>query len=204
MLRSFGLSLAILVCLASAAQATPTIVVGNYNTDFGANNVIQIFVTGGDPVQGLNFIMDINDNQPGGGVITAVDLLTGTIFAANNTGQGGSPHPPATKIKQTVVTASGTVSANGLLATVTISMIGVPSGFYDLRMTGMATAGGGSTTNFAVDMFGNPITANITNGHIGDFDFPEPPSIVLGLFALAGLSAIANRKRRTAASHFSF
>jgi hypothetical protein len=100
MLRSFGLSLAILVSLASAALATPTIVIGNYPLPSGSNNnVIQIFVTGGDQVQGLNFIMDINNDLPGGPTIMAVDILTGTIFAGNNTGQGGGPAPLARRSK---------------------------------------------------------------------------------------------------------
>jgi hypothetical protein len=77
-----------------------------------------------------------------------------------------------------------------LLATVTISTVGVNSNMFNLRMTGMATSGGGSATNFA------GIAANITNGHVGDIQVPEPSSIVLVLFALAGLFAIAIRKRR--------
>ena len=189
MLRSFGLSLAILVWLASVAQATPTIVLGNYNMPANTTgNVIDVFVTGGDAVQGLNFIMDVNNNQPGGPVITSVDLVgSGTIFSGNNTGQGGSPAPPGTKVKQTTTTASGTVSANGLLAHVTFSTVGMQPGIYPLRMTGMATAGGGSTTNFAI------VAANITNGSIG---MPEPSSLVLAAFALVSLAAWGWRRRK--------
>ncbi len=190
MLRTLTLSFAILVCLASAALATPNIVLTNYIMPAGTTgNAIDVFVTGGDAVQGLGFIIDSNDNQPGGPIITAVDIVgPDTIFFGNNTGQGGSPPPPATKVKQTTTTASGTVSANGVLGHVTFSTVGVLAGVYDLRMTGMATAGGGSRTDFA------GIAPTITNGTITVV--PEPSSVVLGLFSLAGLSAIAIRKRR--------
>lgn len=186
------LSATLLLLLAATAQATPTIVVGNHAYIPGAaGQTLQIFVTGGDAVQGLNFIMDFNNNTAGGPIITGIDILTSTIFAGNNTGQGSGFPPPATKVKATTTTGGGTVSANGLLATITFSFVGVPTGTYPIRMTAMAATGGGSTTNFA------GIDANITNGF---FAFPEPSSIVLGLFALAGLSAVAVRKRRARGS----
>ncbi len=189
MLRSFGLSFAILVCSTPAALATPAIVLGNYvmptNT---TGNVIDVFVTGGDVVQGLNFVMDVNNNQPGGPVITAIDIVgPGTIFGPNNTGQVNPNPPPAFKVKATTTTASGTVSANGLLAHVTFSTIGMQPGVYPLRMTGMATAGGGTATNFA------GIAANITNGTIG---MPEPSTLALAALGLTGLAACAWRRSR--------
>ena len=187
MLRKAGLSLAILVCLIATAKATPTIVLGNYVMPVQAGNVIQVFVSGGDAVQGVNFIMDINNNTAGGGIITGMDILTGTIFAGNNVGQFGVPLPPATKVKQSTVTSSGTVAANGLLGTITISTVGVAPGVYPLRMTGMATAGGGSTTNFTV------IAAHITNGTVTVT--PEPSTLALAAFGFIGLAAWGWRKR---------
>ena len=200
MFRKVGLSLAILVCLASSAYALPVIVLGNYNMPAGTTgNVINVFVTSDVTVQGLNFIMDSNLAAAGGPLITAVDIVgAGTVFGANNTGQGGSPAPPALKIKQSTTTAAGTVgpwAVSSLLAHVTFSTVGVSPGVYALRIMGMATAGGGSTTNFAIVA----IDANASrNGTITVTSVPEPTTLVLGLFAAAGLGVVAIRNRRRA------
>ncbi|MEE8452908.1 MAG: peptidylprolyl isomerase, partial [Thermoguttaceae bacterium] len=101
---------------------------------------IQIFVTGGDDVQGLNLNVMVADGGPevGGTIIGPtiedVDVQTGTIFADNTTGQTSAPEP--TEVPQwegrTIVTASGTVSAEGLLATITIDTTGFTVGTWDL------------------------------------------------------------------------
>ena len=103
-LRQLLLSVAIILSAAGMTFAKPAIAVGNHdllpNTP---GQMIQIFVSdlgplpnNGQGLQGENFIMDINHDTPGGGIITAVDLLTGTIFDGNNTGQRGVPAPPGT------------------------------------------------------------------------------------------------------------
>ncbi len=200
MLRRVGLSLAILVCLASSAFALPVIVLGNYNMPAGTTgNVIDVFVTSDVTVQGLNFIMDSNSNAAGGPLITAVDIVgAGTVFFGNNTGQGGTPAPPALKIKQTTTTASGSVgpwASPSLLAHVTFSTVGVNTGVYALRIKGMATSGGGATTSFAVVALDQNASQNGTITVV-----PEPTTLVLGLFAAAGLGAVAIRNRRRKAA----
>ncbi len=183
MLRSISLSLAILVCQPSSAMALTAITVGDYFMPAGtAGNQISVFVTGGDAVPELNFIMDSNNNVAGGPIITAVDIVgPGTIFFGNNTGQLGVPAPPATKIKQTTTTVSGTVLANGLLGHVTFSTVGISPGKYNLRMANMAAASGGSATNFS-SSFPNVINGSITV-------VPEPSALILPVVGFIGLAA---------------
>ncbi len=128
---------------------------------------IAIYVSGGDAVEGLNFNAQVADGGPelGGSVdgpaITAVDLTTGAIFGGNSSGPQnilqllGLNYPQAAVY--TVTTASGTVAADGLLATLTIDTTGFASGStFDLKLAG--------TFNGDTDFAGIPIA--ITNGHI--------------------------------------
>src|SRR5437588_2317287 len=79
------------VSLAGPAWATPTIVVGDYTlAPDQSNQQVQIFVHGGDAVEGLNLNVQIaNGGQSpgysisGAPVITGLDILNGTIFRAN-------------------------------------------------------------------------------------------------------------------------
>jgi len=219
MLRRVGLSFAILFGLATVAMATPTIVVPNVallpNTP---NQVILITVTGSpsDQVGGVNFIIDVaqgkgngvatsglNATQTSGPKITAVDITgAGTVFGPNNTGVQNLMAPqtlPWEKAAFGTSTTAGTVTANGLLARVTIDTTGFSQitnanggvgGVWQLRMKSMTVQDGGGATDFA------GVPATITNGSITLVSVPEPASVVLGLFAAAGLGAVALRNRR--------
>jgi len=55
--------------------------------------------------------------------------------------------------------------------------------------------GKAGATDF-VDLGANPVPVNITDGQINILTVPEPTSLVLGLFAAAGLGIVAIRKRR--------
>lgn len=170
-----GLVVAILATLfgpIGAAGAVPTIVVGSH--DLLANQpdqVIQIFVTGGDLVAGVNFYLQVANGGPeaeaegwipagtaiDGPTIADVDLLTDTIFAENNLGQVGDA--PEDQLPQVVfagtLLSSGSVPAEGLLATITIDTTGFTTGSFDLSLTAV-----GITTDFA------GIAADITDGTI--------------------------------------
>ncbi|HUT58008.1 MAG TPA: hypothetical protein VNA25_09190 [Phycisphaerae bacterium] len=99
--------------------------------------VINISVTGGEQVNGLQFNLQVADGGPENGgsidgpVITNVDILTGTIFDGNNWGDlGWGPIPgpgPAQLWESWTLTASDTVPAAGLLAKVTFDT----TGFFD-------------------------------------------------------------------------
>ena len=123
---------------------------------------IPIYVSGGWPVQGLNFNIQVADGGPlAGGTLTApviadVDILTATIFAATNTGlrtdadaPAGADPAPQHEYRGTT-TAAGTVSAEGLLATVTIDTTGFERGSWSLVMS--------NTINGSTDFAGQAVT----------------------------------------------
>ena len=214
----------ILVCLSGVdAAATPTIVVGEwFFLDGPAIVSIPINVTGGDSITGGSFIFEISQGgifpEFGSPHFQSIDMTTGTIFSGvptssiqtsfstrnSNThvvlgGAAGGPTytptaGPPVKTKETIlIPDGGSVAANGLLGTLNISLVGANSGIFELRITNMLTgAGGGSTTSFTPAGVGGAFT----NGRITWIGYitPEPSTLVLGLFAAAGLSVVAIRK----------
>ncbi len=180
---------AILWCVPQAIWATPEIVVGEHELLADtANQLIEIMVSGGDSVQGLNLRLQVADGgthpDAGGSIdgpkISNVDLVTGTIFDGNNTGQNDLLSLPQVSV-QSITTANGMVAADGLLATVLIDTTGFTEGEFDLWA--------GDTLDGPTDFAGIP--ASITDGSIRIV--PEPASFV-GL--LTGLGAICAALRR--------
>jgi hypothetical protein len=104
---------------------------------------VQILVSGGEAVSGVDFFVQVGDGGTAGGgddtgpIITNLDLLTGTIFAANNTGVFTDPTPLLWGA--TTTTSSGSVSASGLLATLTIDTTGITAGQFDLILNPSST-----------------------------------------------------------------
>src|SRR5687768_3460768 len=125
--------------LAGIASAVPVITVGNHellpNT---AGQTIQIHVSGGDDVDGLNFNAQIGNGGPevGGtdGPNLTADIINGTIFAGNNTGQQDPGSVPQVAAR-TTTTGQGTVDAQGVLATLTIDTTGFFTGTFDLLLS---------------------------------------------------------------------
>jgi hypothetical protein len=153
--------------------ANPSIVVGNdVLIPNKANQTIQLQVTGGTPVAGVDLNMEIaNGGTVNGGTagprITNVDLITGTIFAGNNAGQSNAPGLPPQTYSGYVVTSSGTVGASGLLATITIDTTGFTGQSFSLKLGNFSNGGVPGNTDFATpDPNGTPIPANITNGNV--------------------------------------
>jgi hypothetical protein len=182
--KSFAF-LMVLLLLGGAAHGA-TILVGEHNLlPDTPGQTIQIFVTGGNAVQGLNFNGQVADGGPevGGSIdgpnITSADILTGTIFGSNNTGQQDPGSFPQLAIR-TTSTSSGTVTADGLLATLSIDTTGFLKGSWPLKL--------GDTLNGPTDFAGIPIT--ITDGSIA---VPEPAGAALLLIAGAG---VTTRRRR--------
>lgn len=179
----------VLLCLPQTISATPAIVVGEHDLLADtAEQLIEIMVSGGDAVQGLNLRLQVADGgthpDAGGSIdgpkISSVDLATGTIFDGNNTGQNDLLKLPQVWV-QSITAANGTVTADGRLATVMIDTTGFMEGEFDLRV--------GDTLDGATDFAGVP--ADITDGLIRIV--PEPASF-FGL--LTGVGIICATLRR--------
>jgi hypothetical protein len=222
------LSSFVLLGWAGIALAVPAITVGDShplpNTSANQTNTIDIFydsVSGGGPMQGQTIYISVADENDGGlGTVTAgepfisaVDALTGTVWASNN---AGNPAPAPVTDNQVwsyaLTTGTGTNDATGKLLTVTINRNGAPAGStWGLRVF-IGVPGLGGPYSSAWDnqaqlgvAFTTQDNASGWNGVTGVPDgafsylIPEPSSIVLGLFAAAGLGAVVIRRRRAAA-----
>lgn len=177
----------LVMCFAGPLWAKPNITAGTfYLQPNQAAQQIEIYVSGGDLVQGLEFNMKIADGLSGP-LIEGVDILTGTIFASSNKGIfPGSYLMPRTAYQGTTAIdtldigyGAGKVKAAGLLATLTLDTTGLFTGQYALSFSNIE----GNTT-FA------DIPADITNGLIV---VPEPAS--LAAILIGGVMLAKRRKR---------
>jgi hypothetical protein len=89
------------------------------------------------------------------------------------------------------VTASGSVTANGTLATLTIDTTGLSSGTFPLILTGVANTLGNFNTTLR-NANGDPIPLTITNGSITVL-VPEPHAGLL--IGAVGALAVTRRRR---------
>jgi hypothetical protein len=183
---------------ASAARAELTITVGNNQLQPGVNNIVPIYVHGGDAVDTVQIECQIEDGALHGPItaptIGELDLVTTTSFGTPIFGSNYfSQTPPLTGVinywlaTRGTITNDMTVSAEGLLATVTISTVNFTSGSWALKLTGTRN---GSTT------FGET-QPTISNGTIFISDtVPEPAT---GLLLAAGAALLLRRRRAAAA-----
>ena len=150
------LSVLAVLAITAVAMATPSINVGTiYLANDQASQSRTISVTGGDAVQGLELNMKIADGSSGP-TFNSVDILSGTVFAANNSGLFPGSYAFARTAYQGVVTNDSTVSANGLLATISFNGTGTANGTYGLSLINTPEG----RTNFA------GLFTNITDGQI--------------------------------------
>jgi len=214
--RLIGCAVALLPLIISvSAQAEPIIEVGRIELMYGmADQKVPLLVTGGDSVEVLNFMIQVADGGPelgdsglglidGPGIagphITAIDLVTGTIFQGNCLGQSNDNWAPQLK-GASVIARSGKVPAgdpNGvgprLVATVTFdtSTWGADSigQQWGLRVHNILDPNDDTfSTNFGT------IPVHSTAGYI--VIVPEPSTLALSLLLLGALPVIACRSRR--------
>ncbi|MEX0778067.1 MAG: PEP-CTERM sorting domain-containing protein [Phycisphaeraceae bacterium] len=174
------------------AQAAPIIFAGDHtllpNTP---GQIIQIMISGAaeDPeIEGVNLYLQIG-NANSGPVITALELVNGTIFQgttnfADDLGTVPAPQWQAAQGVTLLSPASIPVPSNGVLATLTLDTTGLTSGSWSLILDPSAIG----TTDFG----GAPAT--LINGTLS---IPEPASLVL----LAGLGVGWMGRRRASERH---
>jgi len=141
-----------------------------------ANQVISIQVTGGESIAGEDFYTQIGDGGSflGGTdtkpAFTNVDVLGGTIFSPSNNGAYGDPNgtPPGSNAAHPLVwvdgttTLSGSLPANGLLATLTLDTTGLNSGTFPLRLSVDGALGPFDTTLW--NAVGEAVPLSVTEG----------------------------------------
>ena len=147
---------------------------------------------------------------------TGGDIITGTIFATNNTGaiDGGLSTVHALQIGTNTNPANPLLYVNDVPGSAAVVMGGGipangPSGGLLLATLHINTNGVAPGTDWTLDINGlhdilpldlsNP-NMQLTLGNDATIHVvPEPTSVVLGLFAVAGLGRVAIRRRRHAA-----
>jgi hypothetical protein len=192
------------LCLTAVSQAAPTIVVGNWNLLPAAGQQILINVSGIEPntVSGIAFSVMIDGGGPAyggalGPVITAMDFDSGPTIWMPPSAPAGRNNPfEFFDVGGQLATAGfmlvdGFVTADsGLVVTLTIDMTGLGVGVHTLALFGGALEETFGNTEF----IGQNSFISITNGLI--VYVPEPNSLILGWFALAGLFAWGWRRKR--------
>lgn len=176
------IGIVVVLGLTGAAWAQPTIDVGDHyllaNT---AGQEIQIYVSGGDEVDGLELKVQIGGGTSGPS-FEDVDIFTGTIFADDHQGLFPGSYIETRWAYQGTVADVGPVIANGLLVTLTVNTAGVGDGEYLLSLTDTPEGG----TDFA------GIAAVIGNGKI---IIPEPTFALLLVVGLPWVLRLRARRR---------
>jgi hypothetical protein len=178
--------------MSAVAHAVPSMIVGNWNLlPNTPGQVVQVLVDSSEEqVAGLDLYLFVNNNVGPAPIITAVDIIgPGTIFNPNNVGQTtlGPPYDvPGLQTSSITTTSAGFVTADGILAFVTVDTTGIFAGTFPVSLTNPDLG----PSDFAVDPGNDAILVN------GQWNvIPEPSSIVMGLFAAAGLGAVMIRRR---------
>jgi hypothetical protein len=144
-------------------------------------------VTGSDAVAGLDFKAQVGDGFPDvpgsktdGPNITFVDIVGDAVFSNNNTGQQDPGSVPQVALR-TTTTATGTINANGRLATLIIDTTGFSTGVFELKLSNTFAG----ATEF-LDAQGNVLPAQILDGTISlgratpSILWQNPPDILFG------------------------
>jgi hypothetical protein len=175
-----------------------------------AGQVITLLLTGDDLYSSSDFKTQINGGvgpapfvtavfgDTNGGAISPASLLNGTIWAGGaGAGVEADPNNISNGVSTGLTTGGGAATAaffgqntNGIYLTLTLSTVGVPAGQYALTFDGTIMDYYDEEFNvFPVPLQFAPMTLSIV---------PEPSSVVLGLFAAAGMAAVVIRRRRAA------
>jgi MYXO-CTERM domain-containing protein len=192
MLRKAFLAIALVASLSASALAEVTIVAGDHVAPAGGLFTFPIMGVSdsGEQLNGvvLNLVMEPNGSNLAP-IVTNVNLITGTVFEGNNLGQSDYGDPEFLTPGRTPSYYTGTPSGfvpTGIVALVTVDTTGIAPGTYELNL--VSPIFGPSSVS------AGPEPGGYMNGTITVV--PEPGSVVLGLFAAAGLGAVVIRRRR--------
>jgi MYXO-CTERM domain-containing protein len=199
-----------MLALPAFAQASVVTITGNNLVAETSGQVVTFLITGTDAYVAVDWVSSING---GVGPAPAVELvfndpaaaipganLAGSVWAG---GSAGINLPPAgTTADSSGLSTGGSLqqagaastTAEGVFLTLTVSTVGVPAGDYILSFDGTVLNNGLDPDTF------EPIVVPLQMGPflLSIPVIPEPSSIVLGLFAAAGLAAVVVRRRRAA------
>jgi Dockerin type I domain len=133
---------------------------------------IGVSVSGGEQVAAVELYAQIGDGGAFNGgsgtrpVFREVDLVTGTIFQNNNTGQTADNR--GLVINAGTVTNSGSVAAAGLLARLTVDTTGqtTPQSFPFILTNVAPNAPGGPFQTQLLGADARPVPLSVTNGSI--------------------------------------
>ncbi len=174
----------------TAGQVVTLLISGS---DFYSDSNLRTIVNGGvGPAPAVALIF----NDPAGTIPGA--NLVGSVWQAGAGGIQGNPNGTISDSSGLLAGAGLATSAftpqntAGIYATLTFTTVGVPAGDYIVDLGGTDLFNGIDDETFEpfpVPLNAVPFTISIV---------PEPSSIVMGLFAAAGLAAVVIRRRRTA------
>jgi hypothetical protein len=203
------LCVGLVLCLPAMAFGTVTVSIPDHTGPVGSSFDIDISLSAsaGEGLNSADIDVTMNDNDstppvPSFAVFSNSDILGGAgfIFSQSaSTVQAGGITGPGVEIAKSVAVDSSTtnVPATGILIRLHVTFPNTP-GSWVLRLD---DNNGSLSPNNWFSTTGPVVIANI-NDEIGTLTaeaiVPEPSTIVLGLFAAAGLGAVVIRKRRAA------
>lgn len=170
------------------------------------NQTLTLVISGPDSYSDSNFRSTISAGGPGisavfGDNLTAIPVgsLASSVWVNGFGGIAGAPNGTTLDSTGRALEVSfgtagfGSVNTQGIYAVFTVSTVGIAGGTYILDMTGTDLFNG-------LDENGDPIAVPLQFGPITLTvpAVPEPSSVVLGLFAAAGMAAVVIRRRRAA------
>lgn len=204
MQRRFVALIAVVAVLAMPALASAAVTVTVGNNVLAANTPgqvinIQISATAGEGLNSMDLNAIVNNNLGSSPIISGFNISTApTLWAANATTVINGVDPPGTEIFESVVNNSAVdspIGANSILATLTIDTTGFFAGSWPLSVGPNGSSTTAPTTLFSVS---GEVVPQYLDGNISIAVVPEPSSIILGLFAAAGMAAVVIRRRRSA------
>jgi hypothetical protein len=172
-----------------------------------AGQTVTLLLSGSDLYSSSDVAMQINGGVgpapfvtavfgDTGGLISPASLYAGSVWVGGSAGITGDPNG-TNPTSSGLTTGAGFATpafaeqtTNGVFMTLTVSTVGIGPGTYPLTLDGTIMTW--ITSEF------DEIPVPLQFGQMALQIVPEPSSVVLGLFAAAGMAAVVIRRRRAA------